>query len=139
MRLIVGVLLVLLVVAGVGGVATYSYNLGVAQGVVQSGKLPVSGPGTGPSPAYPYPVYPYGYPFHGPFGYGFGFFGFLGPILFIVLLFALLRGAFWRGYGWGGRSARGYGSGGPCGKGVPPRFEEWHRRVHESEGRAGTA
>jgi len=126
MRILVGVLLVLAVVGIVGGIATYSYNSGVAQGLAQSGKLPVPGPGAGPYPAYPYPVYPYGYPFHGPFG--FGFFGLLGPILFIFLLFALLRGAFWRGYAWGGHG----------GKGVPPRFEEWHRKAHESKGSTGT-
>ena len=37
MRVIVGVLIVLAVAAGVAGVATYSYNQGVAQGLIQSG------------------------------------------------------------------------------------------------------
>ncbi|HEX9246269.1 MAG TPA: hypothetical protein VGA35_08905, partial [bacterium] len=90
------------------------------------------GPGAAPYPMYAYPAYPYGYPFHGPFG--FGFFGLLGPILFIFLLFALARGLFWRGYG--------YGCGRGGGRGVPPRFEEWHRRAHaqpkESTGATGT-
>lgn len=81
---------------------------------------------------YAYPAYPYGYPFHGPFG--FGFFGLLGPILFIFLFFALARGLFWRGYG--------FGCGGGGRRGVPQRFEEWHRRLHEqpkeSPGATGT-
>jgi hypothetical protein len=126
MRIVFGVLLVLAVVGAVAGIATYSYNSGVAQGLAQSGKLPVPGPGAGPYPGYPYPGYPYGYPYHGPFG--FGFFGFLWPILFIVLVFALVRGMFWRGYGGGGHWR----------KGVPQRFEEWHRRAHESKGTTGT-
>lgn len=124
MRMVIGIVLVLALVAGVAGVVTHAYNLGVAQGLVQSGKLPAPGPGVGPYPGYPY-GYPYGYPFHGPFG--FGFFGFLWPILFLFLLFALLRGMFWRGQGWGGYS----------GRGVPRRFEEWHRQAHESQGRTG--
>jgi hypothetical protein len=132
MRRLIGVLVVLAVVAGVAGFATYSYNLGVAQGLAQHVPVPAPSPGAGPNSAYPYPAYPYGYPFHGPFG--FGFFGLLGPILFILLLFALARGLFWRGYGHG--CGRGWG------RGVPPRFEEWHRRAHEqpkeSQGATGT-
>jgi len=122
MRILVGILLVLVVAGGVAGIATYSYNSGVAQGLAESGKLPAPGTGGGPYPVYPYPGYPYGYGFHGPFG--FGFFGFLWPLLFIFLVFALLRGV--RGYGWGHHG------------GVPHRFEEWHRRAHESKGTTGT-
>jgi hypothetical protein len=125
MRILAGVLLVVAITAGVAGIANYAYHVGVAQGFAQSGKLPVPGPGTGPYPAYPYPGYPYGYPYHGPFG--FGFFGLLFPILFIFLIFALMRGMFWRGYGGGGHWE----------KGVPHRFEEWHRRAHESKGSTG--
>ena len=126
MRIVLVVLLVLAVAAGVSGLATYSYNLGVAQGLAQSGKVPSPGPGVGPYPVYPYPAYPYGFPFHGPFG--FGFFGLLWPILIIFLIFALVRGAFWRGYAWGGHWGRGGG----------PWCEERHRQAHESEGPAGT-
>jgi hypothetical protein len=121
MRILVGVLLVVAVTAGVAGIANYAYQSGVAQ----SGRLPVPGPGAGPVPAYPSPGYAYGYPYHGPFG--FGFFGLLFPVLFIFLLFALMRGMCWRGYG-GGRHWE---------KGVPQRFEEWHRRAHETKGSTG--
>jgi len=123
--MVIGIVLALALVAGVAGVATHAYNLGVAQGLAQNAKLPAPGPGVGPYPVYPY-GYPYASPFHGPFG--FGVFGFLGPILFLILVFALLRGMFWRGHGWGGH----------WGKGVPPRFEEWHRQAHESKGHTGT-
>jgi hypothetical protein len=120
MRAVVGIVLGLAVVAGVVGVATYSYNLGVAQGFAQSGKLPTLGPGV-----VPYPVYPYGVPFH---AFGFGFFGLLWPVLFVFLLFALMRRLLWRGHAWGG----------PRGRGAPSWLEEWHRRAHESTGDAGT-
>jgi hypothetical protein len=46
--------------------------------------------------------------------------------LFLFLLFALFRAILWRG-GWGWRGGRGY-----PGEGVPSRFDEWHRRAHES-------
>ena len=43
------------------------------------------------------------------------------PFLFIFFWFAIIRGLFWRG-GWYGRGCGYYG--------VPPAFEEWHRRAH---------
>ena len=58
----------------------------------------------------------YYHPFYG----GFGFFGFLFPILFIFLIFGLLRSAFW---GWGGRYGTRYGG--------RERLEELHRELHE--------
>ena len=131
MRPVIVVLLILAVAGGAAGVAAYSYNLGVAQGLAQGGKVPTPGPGMGPYPTYPYWGYPYGYPFHGPFGFGFGFFGFLWTILFVFLLLSLVRGLFWRGYMWGGHRGR-------CGRGAPPWFEEWHRRAHEPKGTAST-
>src|SRR5207302_9877668 len=126
MRAVIGILVVLAVVAGVAGFATYSYNLGIAQGLAQHGGAPAPGPGAGPGgpgavpyPMYAYPASPYGYPFHGPSG--FGCFGLPGPILFISLLFALARGLSWRAYGH--RCGRGGGRAGP------PRSEEWRRRA----------
>jgi hypothetical protein len=119
-------LLVLALLAGAAGVGVYAYNAGVAQGLVQSGKVTVVEGGPGP---YPY----YGGPFlFRPWGFGFGFLGCLLPLLFFFLIFGLLRGLFWRGP-WGWR--RGWGAGhhghGPWGEGsVPPMFEEWHRRAH---------
>ncbi len=127
MRIAVGILVALVVIGGVAGIATHAYNVGVAQGVAESGKV-------SPPPAgAPYPYYgPYYGPYfyHGPFG--FGFFGLLFPLLFIFLLFGLLRGAFGRRHGWWAHSY------GPGGKGVPPMFEEWHRRAHESTENAGS-
>ncbi|OGO47701.1 MAG: hypothetical protein A2W37_09675 [Chloroflexi bacterium RBG_16_63_12] len=120
-------LLVLALLAGAAGVGVYAYNAGVAQGLVQSGKVTVVEGRPGP---YPY----YGGPFlFRPFGFGFGFLGCLFPLLFFFLIFGLLRGLLWRGpwgwrRGWGGGGHHGHG---PWGEGsVPPMFEEWHRRAH---------
>ena len=120
-------LLVLALLAGAAGVGVYAYNAGVAQGLVQSGKVTLVEGGPGP---YPY----YGGPFlFRPFGFGFGFLGCLFPLLFFFLIFGLLRGLLWRGpwgwrRGWGGEGHHGHG---PWGEGsVPPMFEEWHRRAH---------
>ncbi len=113
MRGVLGVVLVLGLVAGVAGIA---YNSGVARGLAESGKITAP-----PSGALPYPYY-------GPFfHYGFGF---LFPLLFFFLFLVLLKGLFWRSWGHGG-----YGR---WGTGVPPMFEEWHRRAHEEKRDTGT-
>jgi len=114
-RGIVGIVLVLLLAAGVAGIA---YNAGIARGVAESGKITPP-----PSGVTPYPYYGPFYGFH-PFG-----FGFLFPLLFFFIFFGLLKGLFWRP--WGGYH-------GQYGKGVPPMFEEWHRRAHEEKRETGT-
>jgi len=128
MRIVIGVLLVLALAAGIGGISSYAYHLGLAQGLAQTGQ-PAS-PGSGA----PYPMYHYGYGWPGPFGFGFfgfPFFGFLWPLLWIVLLILLFRALSW--------GARGHWMRRSYGGGVPPWFEEWHRRTHESKGQSGTA
>jgi hypothetical protein len=135
MRIVIGVLVALAVIAGAGGIASYTYHAGLAQGLAQSGHA-LPGPG---APGGPYPAYPYGYAWHGPFGFGpFGFFGspffgLLWPLFWIALLFLLIRGA---GRGW---RRRGFAAGGPQGGGVPSWFDEWHRRAHRSGGQTRTA
>ncbi len=110
----------LLIVAMLAVVALYAYNIGVAHGIAESGGL-AAAPGGVP------PAYMWG---PRPWGYGFGFFPFF-PFLFIAFWFFVLRGIFW------GRGAyrRGYGYryGGSCGGGVPPAFDEWHRRAHAQQ------
>jgi len=80
----------------------YSYNLGLARGLTDNGRTITFAPG--------------------PWGFGFGFFP-LFPFLFIFFWFwfFVLRALFWRGP-WG-RPAWRY-------DGVPPAFDEWHRRAH---------
>jgi len=105
-------IIVTLVIAALVGVG--AYQLGVSQGLATTGT----------------PVAPVAY-YH-PF-FGFGFFGFLFPLLFIFLIFGLLRGAFWGGWG------RRYGHGGYWGD-PAARLEDWHKRAHgESTGTDGSA
>jgi hypothetical protein len=109
------VLLGLLMLAMLAGVGGYMYNLGVAHGLTDAGRaLPAPGPGASMIPVWPRPG-----------GFGFGFFPFfpLFPLLFIVFWVFAARSLFWRGaWGWGS----GYG-------GVPPSFDEWHRRAHAQQ------
>lgn len=111
-NLIVAVLLI----AAIAAVGSYTYNLGVAHGVAESGRLLVqNGPNGTPVVAF-WPRL---------WGFGFGFFPFF-PLLFILFWIFVVRALFWRGH-W----HRGYGSWGS--RGVPPAFEEWHRRMHEQQ------
>jgi hypothetical protein len=110
-------LALLLTIAMVAVVGVSTYNLGVAHGIAESGRL-VAAPGGG---ATAVPIWPR------PWGYGFGFFPFF-PFLFILFWFFLLRGIFWRG-GWNRRRWDYYRDGG-----VPPAFDEWHRRAHAQPG-----
>jgi hypothetical protein len=105
-----GALLAVLLAALVGA---WTYNLGLAHGLAT--QLPDSAAG------------PYPWAFYRPWGLGFPFF----PLSFLLFWFVaariFLRGGPRRG-GWGGY----YGGGG---RGVPPMFEEWHRRAHEQDPR----
>jgi len=101
----IGIIIVTLVIAAFVGVG--AYQLGVAQGLAATG--------TAVAPAVYY------HPFF------FGGFGFLFPLLFIFLIFALIRGAIGRGRGWG----YGGGWGGPGYYQSPrERMEELHRELH---------
>ena len=83
------VIAAIVLVALAGAIA---YNIGIQQGIAQSGKVVAA-------PAGPYP-YPY-YGWH-PWGFG-GWFFF--PLFFFALWFLIVRGIFWRGgghrYGYG--------------------------------------
>ena len=101
-------LVTFLMIAMLGGVAFYSYNLGVARGVAQgvAERAVVAAPGAAAAPIVFYPR---------PWGFGFGFF----PFLFILFGIFALRGLFWR-RAWHGRG-HGYG----CGGGVPPESRKF--------------
>jgi hypothetical protein len=139
-RAIVSFLFGLLIVGILVGVGTGIYQAGVAQGVVDAGRLPAGA-------VVPVAGYGYGWGFH-----GFGFLGLLFPILFLFLIFGLVRAAFGRGRhwgpGWGGRGywGKGYGPGfgGPASGGPDAWREErdrqisdLHRRLHEEESKSG--
>jgi hypothetical protein len=126
-RFVLGILIALVLVAGAVTVGVYAYQFGVTQGIAQSDKIQVVAPeaGTGIMPYYPYG---WGGRFFHPFGF-FGCFGFLLPLLFFFLLFGLVRRMLWGGWGWRG-GHHGWGHRGWQGEGVPPPFEEWHKRAH---------
>ena len=98
-----------LVGAAAAAIGIGAYNAGVAQGIAESGRIAAA-----PAAGTPY-VYVWPRP------WGFGFFPFF-PLFFFVLFFFVVRGLLWRGPwrgGWGYRGA-----------GIPPAFDEWHRRAH---------
>jgi hypothetical protein len=87
-------------------VGAVGYNIGVSHG------LALAAPAAGAAgAAAPYMLYR-------PWGFGFG------PLFFLVLFFLVLRPLL-----WGPFYRRRWREGQPYG--VPPRFEEWHRRAHE--------
>ena len=117
-------------IAAMAGIAFFAFNAGVAQGSPVTIEAPA-----GQSAQAPYPYfghgYGYGMPFHRPFGMGFGCFGLLIPLF----LFFVAMKAF-RIMTWGPRMGHMHGHG-PwrhgCGEnGLPPMFEEWHKRAHEA-------
>ena len=112
--------LALVLLAGIGvGI----YNAGLEQGIAQTAQLPA---GT-------VPYYAYGW-----HGAGFGIFGLIFPILFLFLIFGLIRAAFRGGRGGWGHHGYGYGPGkwgsGPWMGDRDSRIAEWHRQLHENEG-----
>ena len=134
-RIIFGILLALVLIAGAAAIGLTAYRIGVVQGLADSGKLVA--PEIDGAPGAGYPFYggfyhrPFGFgPWGGGWGFGFGFLQCLVPLILFFLFFSLLRGLFgWRrpwGWGWGGHH---HGQG-PWGKGAPPMFEEWHRQAH---------
>ena len=139
-RIIPAILLIALLAIGGGLIANSAYQAGLSTAVTTA----ASGGATVVVPAY---GYGYGYGWH-PFGFGFGFFGFLGTLLFIFLIFGLLRAIFFRG-GPGRRGGWGPGwGGGPGGLNTGNHdhdrarnfwesrfgesFDEWHRKAHET-------
>ena len=117
------------------GVGVGIYQAGVTQGIVDAGRVPAAG-------VVPVAGYGYGYGFH-----GFGFLGLLFPLLFLFLIFGLVRAAFGRGRGWGGGWGGRYGYGPGWGKGYGPgsggpdswreererQISDLHRRLHDEE------
>lgn len=134
-RGIFGFFLTLVFVSVLVGIGAGVYQAGVAQGIVDAGRFPAGAT---------VPVAGYGW--HGPDLFGL-FFG----ILFLFLIFGLIRAAFFGGRGWGrGYGHHGYGWGPGWGKGGPMeggpdawreererRMSELHQRLHERESQSG--
>jgi hypothetical protein len=102
-----GVALSLLALAAATAIGFGAYNLGVEHALTvgqQAVELPAG--------AHPYPYYG---------GHGFFFFPFFG----VLFLFVIARLIFWRSR---------WHRGGYCRHdGIPPAFEEWHRRAHAED------
>lgn len=131
--------LFLLIVAGVlAGIGAQVYQAGVVQGIVDAGRFPAGAT----------------VPVVGGYGnHGFDFLGILFPILFLFLIFGILRAAFSHGRGWDHRYGRGHGWGGGWDKGDGPdagaamswreererRMADMHRRLHDADAGTGSA
>jgi hypothetical protein len=116
----------LVLIAAIAGIAFFAFQAGVAKG----SPITLEAPSGQTAPA-PYPYYGYGMPFHGPFGFGFGF-GCFGPLLALFLIFVVLKSfrlLFW-GSRWGHHGGYGPWRHGWGERGLPPMFEEWHKRAH---------
>ena len=124
MRIFWRIVVVLVLVAAILGIGVYAYNIGMAQGLAQKVTVPAA-------ESVPVPYMHFWPPFFG-FGYGFGFLGCLIPFFLLCLVFGSMRALLWHGpMGWRHSMHRGHwGWRDENGKGVPPFFEEWHRRAH---------
>jgi len=116
-RLFRGVAIGVLIMAAAAAIGIGAYNAGVAQGIAESGRLIAAPPAGTP------------YVFVAPRPWGFGFFPFF-PILVLLLFLFVVRGMVWRlrRERWRFRH-----------DGVPPAFEEWHRRAHAAPPSPGPA
>ncbi|HJW23219.1 MAG TPA: hypothetical protein VJ506_12385, partial [Candidatus Limnocylindrales bacterium] len=125
MRTFISIVLGLVLLAILGGIGVGVYNAGVSAGLAQAGAV-------GAGAAAPYV---YGWGIHPFFGLGFGLLGLLFPILFLFLIFGLIRAAIgggrrgWGHHGWdGGRGPEGWRT-------ERERYmADLHRRFHEAEG-----
>lgn len=119
LRIVAGLVLV----AAIAGIAYFAFQAGVTQG----SPITIEAP-SGETAPMPYPYYGWGMPYHRPWGSGFGFFGFLILLFLFFLALRAFRFLFWGPrWGWGHH----HGSWGRHWEnGVPPMFEEWHKRAH---------
>ena len=113
------ILLVVILIGGALAIGVTAYNQGVTAGLVQSGQAVVVPGGYAVAPGTAYVGYGWG------FGHGFGFFGFLGGLLFLLLLFGLIRAAFGPRRGWGGPAGR-------HGWSDDARRDAWEERIRET-------
>ena len=109
----------LVLVLAIAGIAYFAFQAGVSQG----SPITVEAPS---GDIVPYPSYGWG-PFHHPWGFAFACFGALILVFLFFAAFKAFRLLLW-GPHWGWR--RGAWRYGWRESGVPPMFEEWHRRAH---------
>jgi hypothetical protein len=135
-RLFAAILLIVVLAVGGGIIATSAYQAGLDTAITTS---TVDG-----AVVAPVVIPAYGAGWH---GVGFGVFALFGTLLFLFVVFGLLRLLFFRGMGhrhgwagsgpWGGPGGWGR-SGGPDGDSIGPwegrareTFDAWHRLAHD--------
>jgi len=116
----------LVLLAALTGIAFFAYQAGIAKG----SPITIEAPSGESMPA---PYYGYGMPFHrGYYGFGFGCFGPLLGLFLLFLAFKSFRFLFWGPrWGWGGHHPGHWGR--RWEGGIPPMFDEWHKRSHGEE------
>ena len=117
----------LVLLAAIVGIGYFAYNAGMTQAAGATLPAPSAEAGV---PPYLYHGYGmrYGHPF-----FGFGCFGLILPLFLLFLAFHSFRRLMWGPrWGWHGmHHMHGHGWMGAEGeRGVPPFFEEWHKRAH---------
>jgi len=122
-RSIAQVLLVIVLAIGAIALGVTAYNAGVSAGLAQNGQVVVA---PGGYPVGPYVGYGWG------FGHGFGFFGFFGSLLFLLLLFGLIRAAFGGRHGWRGGYRHGPGWSGGWRDDQGRTWEDRARETHDA-------
>lgn len=131
MRAIAGLFFTLLFVGVLLAIGGGIYEAGVAQGIIEAGRVPAGA-------AVGVPGYGYGWGFH-----GFGFLGLLIPLFFLFLLFGIIRAIFGfggHGRGWShrhDRDWRGWDGPGSWREDRERRMADMHRRLHEEEAASG--
>ena len=126
MKIAFRLVLIFVIVAAVFGLGAFAYRAGFMQAASQNWASMPEGKLMPQGDYHSYGMLPYS--FHRSH---FSIFGFLAPLFFLFLIFAALRGLFWR-IRWG-HSMHHFGHGDrqwDHEKGVPPFFNEWHNRAH---------
>lgn len=111
----------LVLIATIAGIAFFAFRAGVAEGSPVTIQAP-----SGESVPAPYPYYGYGPRYHHPFAWGLGCLIPLFGVFLLVLALKAFRFAVW-GPRWGhhmGHWGRRWENG------VPPMFDEWHKKAH---------
>ncbi len=125
-KIVARIIASLVLVAAIGGIAFFAFQAGVAQGSPITLQAP-----SGDSIPAPMPYYGYGYGMHYRHPFGFGCFGPILALFLLALVFKSFRMLMWGPrWGWGHRGGHGPWNRHHWENGVPPMFEEWHKRAH---------
>ena len=132
---VIGFLLLATLIVGGGAMV---YKAGMAQGISQAPAVATAISEAAENGQAVPPMmygYGYGYPMYGRHHFGFFPFGAIcGSLLFLFLLFGFMKMIFFRGMwhrGWGDHKHGSWGK--DWEGGLPPMFDEWHKRAHDEK------